>query len=93
MRVVKRDNRVVPFEFSKLKKSIEGAFLDANYSYTESDLQLVSEGAETILKEITNNCRAASYKEIIEACSKSLNDNGFSLVEQAYKKIYVTDKY
>ena len=92
MRVVKRDNRVVPFEFSKLKKSIEGAFLDANYSYTESDLQLISEGAKTILKEVTNDCRAASYKEIIEACSKSLKDNGFSSIEQAYKKIYVTDK-
>lgn len=92
MRVVKRDNKVVPFEFSKLKKSIEGAFLDANYSYTEADLQLVSESAKTILEETTNDCRAASYKEIIEACSKSLKDNGFSSVEQAYKKIYITDK-
>ena len=92
MRVVKRDNRVVPFEFSKLKKSIEGAFLDANYSYTEADLQLVSEDAKTILEETTNGCRAASYKEVIEACSKSLKDNGFSSVEQAYKKIYITDK-
>lgn len=92
MRVVKRDNKVVPFEFSKLEKSIEGAFLDANYSYTEADLQLVSEGAKTILEEATNDCRAASYKEIIAACSKSLKNNGFSLVEQAYKKIYISDK-
>ncbi|MBS6007830.1 MAG: hypothetical protein KIB43_12840 [Clostridium baratii] len=93
MRVLKRDNKVVPFEFLKLKKSIEGAFLDANYSYTEADLQIVSEDAEAILKEVTNDCRAASYKEVIEACSKSLKDNGFSLIEQAYKKIYITDKH
>ncbi|MGL4571486.1 MAG: ATP cone domain-containing protein [Clostridium sp.] len=92
MRVAKRDNEVVPFDFGKLKKSIEGAFMDANYSYTESDLQLVSEAAKDILREITKDCRAASYKEVIDSCSKALKNNGFTSIEESYKKIYITDK-
>lgn len=88
MRVLKRNNAVVPFDFEKLKKSIFGAFEDANYSYTEDDLNLVSKNAEDMLKNLTNNCRAASYNEVIDTVVKSLNDNGFKSVALSYEKIY-----
>ncbi len=88
MRVLKKNNEVVPFDFEKLKKSIFGAFEDAKYSYTEGDLELVSKNAEDMLKDLTNNCRAASYNEVIDTVIKSLNINGFKSVALSYEKIY-----
>ncbi|GAA0071307.1 hypothetical protein UT300003_28310 [Clostridium sardiniense] len=88
MRIINKHNEVVPFDFKKLKKSIFGAFEDANFSYTEGDLDLVSKGAEDILKEITNDCRSASYNELINSVVKSLNNNGFKSIALAYEKIY-----
>lgn len=88
MRVLNKNNEVVPFDFEKLKKSIFGAFEDSNYSYTEGDLELISKNAEDMLKELTNDCRAASYTEIIDTVTKALNNNGFKSVALSYEKIY-----
>lgn len=91
MIVTNRCGTLVPFEKNKLKKSIEGASMDANFSLTEGDLDSLTEEIFDILKDIEKKYNVITYNEIIKTTCDVLTKNYFTDVATAYKNIYASN--
>lgn len=83
MNIIKKDGRVQEFTKDKLKTSINNSAKDANFSLTESDLNLLVSDMYKKLLSIRVTGDTSSY-EVIGIVVNVLKENKFDQIVCAY---------
>lgn len=83
MNIIKKDGRVQEFTKDKLKTSINNSAKDANFSLTESDLNLLVSDMYNKLVSIRKDGNTSSY-EVMGVVIHVLKENKFNQIICAY---------
>lgn len=84
MNIIKRSGKIVNFEISKVRTSIETASTDVNYPLTESDIKIIISDLLDSLKKLRDENSTTSVYEIRGLIYVILLKHNFDKVCQSY---------
>ncbi|MDZ5252467.1 ATP cone domain-containing protein [Clostridium sp. LIBA-8841] len=84
MNIIKKDGRIEEFKIEKLSTSLSNAANDLNLTLNKSDVKIITEDVEKIIKSIRLNNEATSSYEVVGVLISSLKDEKFSEILKAY---------
>lgn len=83
MNIIKKDGRIEEFKIEKLSTSLSNAANDLNLTLNKSDLKIITEDVEKIIKSIRSNEATSSY-EVVGILISTLKNEKFSEILKAY---------
>lgn len=84
MNIIKRSGKIVDFEISKIRTSIETASSDVNYPLTESDIKIIISDLLNSLNKLRGESDTTSVYEIRGLIYIILLNHNFTKVCQSY---------
>ncbi len=84
MKIIKKDRRVENFSIDKLSTSLLNAAKDLDLILNESDICVISNDVEKVIRDIRGEDGVTSSYEVIGVVIRTLNNERFTEVVKAY---------